>query len=153
MEIEIEEYKGQTIKYDDDADKFFCDITIEDKYKTSKRGSLKDLRREIDLFIKANMDFKPFKAILKSQYGGSSFEEVTVKAIRTDKKFIVSVGSRDQQFSKKDCEQLMKYDFDLLKEKEVAEAASKEADRVYYEKIKELSGKLVPIDLSKYDLS
>lgn len=41
MKYEIEQYKGQTIEYDDDLDKFVCDITLEDKFKKSKRGSPK----------------------------------------------------------------------------------------------------------------
>lgn len=46
MKFEIEVYKGQTIEYDDEYDKFICDISTEDKYKTTKRSSLNDVRKE-----------------------------------------------------------------------------------------------------------
>lgn len=59
--IEIETYKGHTIYYKDTDDKFICEISIEDRSKKTARKSLKDVRKEIDVFIHDNMDFKPLK--------------------------------------------------------------------------------------------
>ena len=53
--IEIEVYKGQAIFYDEHSDKFVCDISVEDKSKSTKRQSLKDVRKEIEQFIKLNL--------------------------------------------------------------------------------------------------
>lgn len=153
MKIEIEEYKGQTINYDDDADKFVCEITIEDNFKTSKRGSLKDLRKEIDQFIKENLGFKPFKALVKSEYETGNFSEIEVKAIRIDKKFIVKMDWRDQQYGKKEAARLMKYDYDLVKEQKQIEDDYAKAGETRKQKLKDLNQRLVPIDLSKYELS
>lgn len=154
MKIEIEVYKDQTIYYDDNADKFICDISIEDHSKSSKRGSLKDLRREIDVFIKDNMDFKPFKAIRKSRYGGDEFSVVNVESIRTDKKLVItSNGIYKDHVGKKDSIQLMKYDHDIIKELEIIQADFENARQLKNEKIEALNKRLIPLDLSKYDLA
>lgn len=92
MKIEIETYKGQTIFYDDSQDKFVCDITKEDNWKSAKRGSLVDLRNEIDQFIKKNLNFKPFKFILKERYGRTDFQVKECTAIRKDGKLSVESG-------------------------------------------------------------
>lgn len=70
MKYEIETYKDQTIYYDEQYDYFICDISIEDGWKQTKRNKLADVRKEIDSFIKANLNFKPFKALSYSAYGG-----------------------------------------------------------------------------------
>jgi|ERR1039457_1074918 hypothetical protein len=151
MKYEIETYKGQTIEYDDDYDKFICDISVEDKYKNTKRSSLKDIRKEIDTFIKINAEFKPFKAFFLSTYGDKDFDEYEVSAIRSDGKYVVSKGSYKSHFDKKDMEKCMVYDVDIVKEKEVIKneiEASRERGR---KKLNELYKKLVKMDLSKYD--
>lgn len=154
MKIEIEEYRGQTIKYDDDADKFVCDISIEDWSKSAKRGSLKDLRKEIDLHIKQNLNFKPFKALQLSKFGGDSLKIVEVSAIRTDGKLIVSEGGNyKSHVGKKDSEYLMKYDGDIVAELDKIEEESEAFYKLKRERTKELCSKLVKLDLSKYDLA
>lgn len=104
MKYEIKQYKGQTIEYDDDLDKFVCDITIEDRNKTSKRGSLKDLEKEIDQFIKQNLEFKPFKLFEKRSYG-NSLDVIHVEGIRTDGRFTC----------KKEWDGKIRNSFDLVK--------------------------------------
>lgn len=153
MKIDIEEYRGQTIKYDDESDKFLCDVSVEDRTKNVKRGSLKDLRKEIDLFIKENLNFKPFKALLKSDYNDNDFSIVEVKAIRTDKKLIVSTSDRwTEHFDRKKSDRLMVYDYQLVKEKEEIEKEESEYKKIIKEKMSILYTKLIKMDLSKYDL-
>lgn len=150
MKIFIEDYKGQVINYDDDADKFVCDISIEDRSKSSKRGSLKDIRKEIDLFIKENLDFKPFKVLVKSY---DDFSIGDVESIRTDGKLVVkNSGSYKSYYDKKDSAKLCKYDYDLVKSMEELETLRNE----FFEKFKTqksaLFKRLSPLDLSMYPL-
>lgn len=153
MRYEIETYKGQTIEYDDDYDKFICDITIEDKFKNTKRSSLKDVRKEIDSFIKLNAEFKPFKAIFKSEYNNKDFYVATVESIRTDGKFVVSTNgsSYKSHYNMKDMQKCMEYNEDIIKEKERLEDELKFMQTKTYNKINDLSSRLVKIDLSQYD--
>jgi hypothetical protein len=154
MKIFFEDYKGQTINYDDDYDKFICDISVEDKFKTTKRSSLNDIRREIDQFIKLNLDFKPFRVLLASGYNDSQFSVAEVASIRTDRKLVViSSGGYRSYFGKEDAKKLMKFDADLMKEKEVIEDDFKKASDRRSNTLKELSKRLVTLDLSKYDLA
>jgi hypothetical protein len=154
MKIEIEDYKGQTIYYDDNSDKFECSIELNNNVKTSKRDSLQDLRKEIDLFIKANIEFKPFKFLMKSQYGGNSFSLYECSAIRTDGKFVISqVGSTYKSYAgKKESALFMKLDNELFERlnqivKEIEDLRVKSNNE-----IKELCDKLIPLDLSMFDL-
>lgn len=86
MKYEIETYKDQTIYYDEFSDCFMCEITKEDKFKITKRNKLADVRKEIDSFIKANLNFKPFKVLKYERYGG--LREVVIGAIRADGTFV-----------------------------------------------------------------
>lgn len=117
MKTEIENYKGQLIVYNDDTDKFECELELSNNVRGAKRGSLKDLRKEIDQFIKTNLEFKPFKFIQKSTYS-SSFEVMVCSAIRTDGQFIVSHEGSDRKsyFKNKDLEYAMDYDPDIVED-------------------------------------
>lgn len=88
MRIEICEYKNQTIYYDEDSDKFVCDIELNDNIRSAKRASLSNVKKEIDLFIKANANFKPF-SFIGIGYGLSP-TVYTAEQIRTDNKIILS---------------------------------------------------------------
>jgi hypothetical protein len=128
--IEIEQYKGQTIEYDVDKDKFVCDITLEDRTKTTNRASLKDVRKEIDSFIKTNLEFKKFQLFQKDTYG-NDLDVISVDGIRTDGKFTC----RNEKYQKKgydfvdfeqeirrDYHQYFVFDADILKQmKEIKE--------------------------------
>ena len=152
MKIPIEEYKGQAIEYDDDYDKFVCDISIEDKFKTAKRASLKDLRSEIDQFIKLNLDFKPFKALWKDY---DSPQIRYIQAIRTDGKLVVSDKLKEgykSHVGAKESTKLFVFDADIISELDRIENERKEQYEAHKKKIAELVKKLVPIDFSKYDL-
>lgn len=152
MKFEIETYKGQTIEYDDDYDKFCCDISIEDKYKQTKRLSLKDIRKEIDSFIKLNADFKPFKAIFLSEYGDKDFSIKNVESIRTDGKFIISEESKyKSHYGKKQMKKCMVYDVDIVNEKQRLSKQLEAARKIYDNGVKELCKKLQPVDLSKFE--
>ena len=96
MKLEIEVYKNQTIYYNDDSDKFECAITVEEQYSSKSRKSLKEIRREIDLFIKANLEFKPFKCLYTQyvSFGNPSVKNCT--AIRTDGSLVID-GSQVKQ--------------------------------------------------------
>jgi hypothetical protein len=150
MKIEIEEYKGQTIKYDDDTDKFICDISIEDNFKSSKRGSLKDIRKEIDQFIKLNLEFKPFRVFVKSY---DDFGVATVEAIRTDGKLVVKGAGYKTLYGKDDIKDLFKFDHELNESNnKISDEFKKAVDKRQNDR-KQLMQKLAPIDLSKYELS
>lgn len=150
---EIEEYKGQTIYYEEDDDKFICDISIEDNFKITKRKSLKDVRKEIDAFIKENLNFKPFKAIECDKYGSKSFSVKDIIAIRTDKKLVVKGNHSDSFYGKKDVENFRVYDEDLVQEQKAIEAEFDAAYKRKEEKLKSLNLKLKKLDLSHYNLA
>lgn len=151
MEIEIEVYKGQTIKYDDEYDKFVCDISVEDKFKQAKRGSLKDLRKEIDVFYKANLDFKPFKALEADAWYNIMVKEI--KSIRTDNKLIVSNGWRDSHYGAKEAAGLRQFNYDIVKESMALEKEKEAFLKEHDNRKKKLASKLLPLDLTKYNLS
>jgi len=156
MKIEIEEYKGQTIRYDDEADKFICDITIEDNFGKKKRTSLKDLRREIDLFIKENLNFKPFKVLVVDNYSEEKISEGLVKALRVDGTLVVSVKNYNSwyvsRFNAEDCKRLRKFDPDILLEAKQEEASYDLLTKEHEERKKKIAEKLTKIDLTKYNL-
>lgn len=150
MKIFIEDYKGQVINYDDDADKFVCEISIEDRSKSSKRGSLKDLRKEIDLFIKENLDFKPFKVIVNS-YSDISF--ATVEAIRTDGRLVVKGGGNYKNlYDKKDTGKLFRYDYETEEAYKKLRSDYDDFFKQYGARKEALIKSLKPIDLSMYPL-
>lgn len=146
MKYDIEEYKGFNIQYDDYSDKFVCDIEIGDNVKNAKRSSLDDVRKEIDKFIKANLEFKPFKAIC-IKYGSLKVVEVT--SIRTDGKFISNNGHISyEEFANF----YREHDYDALSKlyeirKEVTDLRYKEIQLE-----KEVIESLKPIDVSVYKI-
>jgi hypothetical protein len=93
MKIEIENYRGHTIEYDDERDRFYCEMAIGDAYQQKERKSLAEVRKQVDLFIKANLEFKPFKVM--SAIG----DVVEIVSIRTDGKF---VDSNRNQYNRAD---------------------------------------------------
>ena len=84
MRIKIETYRGQEIEYDDDRDKFICQMVIEDSYREKTSLKLTEVRKEIDRFIKQNADFKPFYFL------DYDYRRVEIVAVRTDGKFVDS---------------------------------------------------------------
>ena len=151
MVFDIEVYKGQSIQYDDEYDKFICNISIEDKFKTTKRGSLNDVRKEIDQFVKLNLDFKPFKALHLNKYDNDSFSIMHITGIRTDGKFIVKEGIYASHYGKKEIKWLMQYDQDIIDQANRLKATKDQAIKEYSLAMKELCKKLKPIDISKYE--
>lgn len=153
--IHIEEYKGQTIEYDIDYDKFVCDISIEDKFKKAKRGSLVDMRKEIDTFIKLNLEFKPFKVL---SYDWGSFGVKVVESVRTDGSFVLRKpegGSADHvppskmdKYSVYDHDLWLAYSESQSKMDEICKAERSRHDKVF----RDIKEKLVPVDVSKYAL-
>lgn len=154
MKYEIETYKGQLIEYDDNYDKFMCDISIEDKWKKAKRSSLADIRKEIDQFIKINAEFKPFKCFMVESWDDSDFKEISVTGIRTDGKFINHTMTNENYKShanKKDTAKWREYDAEIIAAKRALEKEKDAAYSKYSKGVKALAAKLKPIDLSKYD--
>ncbi len=154
-EIEIEEYKGQTIYYDTDYDKFVCDISIEDQAKSAKRGSLKDLRREIDQFIKLNLNFKPFKFLNKDYRDPELFEAT---GIRTDGKLLVCRAADKgkygySQYGAKDAkEHMFQADPGIVEGLRILKQQEEKFHKDQHDIREKLIKKLVPLDVSKYDL-
>jgi len=150
MKIKIEDYKGQEIFYEEDYDKFTCDISIEDKYKNAKRGSLIDMRKEIDAFIKLNVNFVPFKAI-RNRW--SDFEIVEFESIRTDGKFLArrEKASNRDQIGKDEQKEYFEYNPKLVDEYREAERIKDEAYKVYEKTKKDIISRLKPQSFAKYD--
>lgn len=151
--IEIEVYKGQTIFYDDNADKFVCDITKEDKSKSTKRGSLSDLRNEIDQFIKLNLDFKPFKFLVKSNYE-NTFVVGECTAIRKTGELVcsrVGYGSYHTISELKNGHHIFCFDNKAIKRQEEIDAEFEKAKEKRKEDLVELAKTLVPYDFSKLE--
>lgn len=154
-EIEIETYKGQTIFYDTDDDKFKCEISIEDKSKTTKRQSLKDVRSMIDTFAKENLDFKPFKILIAEGYSNRDFAVYHVEALRLDGKFVVKREDRlkwsGSFYGKKEMANAMLYDPEIIAERKKLQKVFEDQSSQFYKQIENLAKKMTPMDLSKYD--
>lgn len=153
MKIEIEVYKGQSIVYNDDNDKFECEIELNNQVRATKRISLKDVRKEIDQFIKVNLEFKPFKFLKKSEYGYKTFQPFFCSAIRTDGKFVVNSEGNEKYKSywgQKEMALAMVYDNEVIKELEALDKANAAAQENYKNGVAKLFEKLIPCDLSEY---
>jgi len=154
MKFEIETYRGQLIEYDDSYDKFVCDISIEDKSRTAKRLSLSDIRKEIDQFIKVNVDFHPFKVLSVDTWDKDDFKIICVSAISTDGKFVTYTEGDESYKSysgKKDIKNWMAYDGEAVSKKSELKKVKDAAVTSYNKSLKAITSTLKPIDLSKYD--
>lgn len=147
--IFIEDYKGHSIYYNEDNDKFHCDIELNGNVKSSKRGSLKDLRKEIDLFIKENLNFKPFDFILV-EFG--SFKKVTCESIRIDVKFIIKSQHRTEYYNQNDLKNALEYDSFIESNLKSLDDEFELQRKEYQRKKNELISQLKPLDISKYDI-
>lgn len=153
MKIEIEVYKGQSIVYNDDNDKFECEIELNNQVRATKRISLKDVRKEIDQFIKVNLEFKPFKFLKKNEYSSKSFEPYVCAAIRTDGKFVVYREGNDNYksyYGEKEMKLAMIYDTEIINELKRLDKENEDAREKYKNAVSELFDKLIPCDLSAY---
>jgi len=146
--IDIEEYKGQLITYNEDNDKFECDISIEDKSKSTKRQSLKDVRKEVDNFVKLNLNFVPFKVIKKDW--GNDLVVRDVSGIRTDGKFVVSDSYGSNYKSLLEMQSYNVYDPVIMKELTILQEELQIARNKFDKAKNELVERLKPLDLSKY---
>ena len=145
--IKIEDYKGQTIYYNDDTDKFECDIELNDKLKSTKRQSLNDVRNEIKTFIKLNENFRPFK-VISSGYG-SVLSVVNVESKRYDGKFVISFNDYSKRYKKEsEMAKYFEYDYEIEKEYKKIEEEFKEYRNNYKRTITELLSKLKPLDIT-----
>ena len=154
MKFQIEEYKGFEIVYNDDSDRFECSMELNDNVKNSKRGSLADMRKEIDQFIKANSEFKPFWFLLKSSYG-NGFARRYCSAVRTDGKMVSKSSETDARFSildEKEMKLVCFYDVELIEALNRAYLDREAAQAKYRSVESDLTEKLVPLDLSKYGI-
>ena len=149
MKIEIEDYKGHVIYYDDDKDKFLVDMDIDGHVKNAKRGSLVDLRKEIDLFIKENLNFKPFKVLWNKW---SSIEEKDVIGIRVDKKLIMGTKDRFDLIGAKEARDVYVYDKTIVEDLKKANEEYRLASEKFRQTKEAIERKLVKMDLTKYDL-
>lgn len=155
--IEIEQYKGQTIEYDVENDKFVCDMTLNDRDKTTKRGALKDLRKEIDTFVKDNLGFKPFKIFRKKSYQHDTVNIIHVKGIRTDGKF-TCIDTKypdrkgfellDFKHDTEGGDSFYQYDSDFITELKCIES-----EELAYKKLIETKVKAAFRKLKKFDIS
>lgn len=112
----IEDYRNNQIFYNEDSDKFVCEILSDNelKPKTINRASLVDVRKAIDDYIKRNSTFKPFKALYEKWSG---IKIVTIVGVRKDGGVTVenTKGEREQIIS--DVKNLLKYSQEYLNEK------------------------------------
>lgn len=147
MKHEIEIYKGQTIFYDEDKDKFVCDVTVEEQYGTKTRKSLKDIRREIDLFIKANLEFKPFKCLYKDY---RDFMERECIALRTDGKIVFKGSYSNDHIEQDKWDGIYQFSPSYIELRKERETELENVRTKYDTLIKEAESKLVPMNLDKY---
>jgi hypothetical protein len=153
MKFEIETYKGFEIVYNDDSDKFECSMELNDNVKNAKRGSLADMRKEIDQFIKANFDFKPFWFFTK--HWSDSFKAAYCSGIRTDGKLVAKDkvdSKRFDLYGERDVKKMFVFDPELAEELDKAHNEKVAALKKYEEKTNAIVAKLVPLDVSKYNL-
>lgn len=153
-------YRGFGLFYDEDMDVFFSDL--QDRYDLKKeptRKSLKDLKKIIDVTIKANAQFKPFEAYYASIGWGKEDEEkrvasdhprkVKILAVKKDGGLMVEKNKDffSTQINGKD--RLKLFIKDEHSEKIGAEIAMIEAEIDLLEKKKKnLYKKYKPLDLS-----
>jgi hypothetical protein len=154
MKIEIENYLGHDIYYEDTIDKFVCDIEIDGNVVNSKRQSLNDVRRTVDVFIKENIGFKPFRALMKSPLKYEyQFSEVNIIGIRIDGKFVIKESIYPIKFlNKEESKRLMRHDQKAVEEQDIIEDELEIAKKNRNGKLMRLRDSLIPIDLSKYNL-
>ena len=143
MKYPIKEHKGQQIYYDDNNDKFVCDIELGDNLKNAKRGKLSDIEREIDLFIKANFNFVPFTVFLKNYRN----KKIRIVSIRTDG---VLIDEDKNQYRERDFNYFYNADYDTMKEMEINESTYLSALKCYDDRKKELLSRLTKMDMSQY---
>lgn len=147
MKHEIEIYKGQTIFYDEDSDKFVCDVTVEEKYGTKTRKSLKDIKREIDLFIKANLEFKPFKC-LYCRF--SSFSVGECINLRVDGTLTFNAKYGKSNIGENEWGNIYQFSPSYINLKKERDTELEKVQTKYDALIKEAELKLVPMNLDKY---
>ena len=152
--IEIEDYKGFTIEYDPVQDKFITTLELNSVVKSPKRGSLNDLRKEIDQFIKDNLEFKPFYAYFKPEYPFETFSKKYVSGIRKDGSFVIGEPSDKHKsfYSKKDMLRCCEFDPQIEEELKKIETEKKASDKRYSEAKTKLVERLKPMDLSMYQI-
>jgi hypothetical protein len=97
MKVEIENYRGWDISFDTDKETFYA---VSSEFDTDRsKQSYASIKKSIDDYIKANVEFKPFKVLL-SRYGTRAIYNVV--GIRKDKQFIIKKGEKTEQLSKHD---------------------------------------------------
>ncbi len=154
MNYHIETYKNFSIHYNDDRDKFECEIELNNKVKSTKRATLKDVRSEIDQFYKVNLEFKPFKFLKYSKFS-NEIEIFECTAIRTDGKFICKnvIGNftSTSYFSKEDMLNMLAYDTEVVEEIKDMQDRLFVAKTVHGHHVNALIAKLKPcIEFSEY---
>lgn len=150
--IKIEDYRNQEIFYDEDSDKFVCNMVVEDKSKGTKRSSLKDVRREIDQFIKLNADFKPIRVLRMSMWSDSVSEE-TFSAIRKDGCFVLRKpnSNRLEYAKKRDLEEFYEYDEKIVELQKERDRLSDEFDKKDKAILEDIKKRLRPIGDELYN--
>lgn len=83
MKIVIENYRGWEIYFDTQKETFYAVLSEFDVDKTKQ--SFAAIKKSIDDYIKENVNFKPFKAIVGG-WGGYTIKEFV--GIRKDLRFI-----------------------------------------------------------------
>jgi hypothetical protein len=161
--IEITTYKEIKIYYSEESDKFHCEVVVDrEKYnkedrwsnpKKIRRASLKEVKNEIDSYIKKNLEFEPFECYLPDYSGDVSVaSRHKVLGLRKDGSFITeSIKHRMRSFTPfEEVEKSCLVDPQIEEEfKKIKAERSKALDN-YDEKLKELNSRLKPVDVSKY---
>ncbi len=95
--IQIEEYRGFEVWYNEEDDKFGCEIadtSYDSGFKEMKRVSLTAIKQYIDEHIKLNEKFEPF--IVLNVGGGGVPSKKKVLSKRKDNKFVYLDGDRSR---------------------------------------------------------
>jgi uncharacterized protein YutD len=144
MEIKIEDYRGFEITFDTDDETFRA---VNDNYDTErKKKTYSSVKKDIDDYIKANADFKPFLIQQKIKHGrikSSNFDPIRVVGLRKDGRFMIERNGKVEQLSDYDIRDYCVYNpqNDILKAEYLA---LREQERDIDAKILAMGERFVP---------
>lgn len=93
--IEIENYRGWTIYFDKETDRFYSVSQSDDVDKTSKTFTA--AKKAIDDYLKDNQNFKPFEVMMFSKHRYADFERGIIMGQRKDGRYIIKKEGKEPE--------------------------------------------------------
>jgi len=100
--IEIEDYRGWTIYFDKEEDRFYSVAQAYDVSKTNKTFTA--AKKAIDDYLKDNQNFKVFDVVSWNHYGTAELIPARIVGIRKDGRYLIKKSGQNE------AEQLSTYD-------------------------------------------